>query len=81
MKLSLKPIHPAASAWLDWIRALAALTVFAGHLRVFSLGDFSRYAGHVPVAMKIFYRIVGLGHAAVIVFFVLSGCERLEPSR
>ncbi len=73
MKLSLKPINPAASAWLDWIRALAALIVFGGHLRVFCLGDFSSHHGHVPIAIKLFYHFIGLGHAAVIVFFVLSG--------
>lgn len=73
MKFSLKPINPAASVWLDWIRALAALTVFAGHLSSYCLENFSSQTGNVGVAMRVFYFMAGLGHPAVIVFFVLSG--------
>lgn len=73
MKLSLKPINPAASAWLDWIRALAAFAVFAGHLSSYCLENYSSQTGHVGVAMRAFYFMTGLGHPAVIVFFVLSG--------
>lgn len=71
MKLSV--ISAEASAWLDWIRALAAIIVFVGHLRIFCLGDFSAYNGNIPLYIKAFYHISGLGHQAVIVFFVLSG--------
>jgi peptidoglycan/LPS O-acetylase OafA/YrhL len=73
MKSGLKPINPAASAWLDWIRALAAFAVFAGHLSCFCLENFSSQMGHVSVTTKAFYFVAGLGHPAVIVFFVLSG--------
>jgi peptidoglycan/LPS O-acetylase OafA/YrhL len=54
------------------IRGLAALAVCAGHLRAFLWVDFSdlktRPFGSAPA-----YFLTGLGHQAVMVFFVLSG--------
>ena len=73
MAVTAKTISSSTSAWLNWMRALAAITVFAGHLRCFCIGDFSSHGGHVPLIIKVFYHVVGLGHSAVIVFFVLSG--------
>ncbi|HUR20352.1 MAG TPA: acyltransferase [Vicinamibacterales bacterium] len=59
---------------LDLVRGLAALAVCAGHLRAFLFVDF----GQVPPASRglfhqLFYLSTGLGHQAVMVFFVLSG--------
>jgi peptidoglycan/LPS O-acetylase OafA/YrhL len=63
----------AMSAWLDWIRALAAISVFTGHLRAFSLEiDVSQH-GLANLGMKSFYFATSLAHYAVLVFFVLSG--------
>lgn len=65
-------ITEATSAWLDWARAIAAFLVFAGHCRSLC---FQPYAG-ASVSGKLlapFYFVTGLGHQAVVVFFVLSG--------
>lgn len=55
---------------LDLIRALSALAVCAGHLRAAMFVDYAQAGGlgHAP-----FYAATGLGHQAVVVFFVLSG--------
>jgi peptidoglycan/LPS O-acetylase OafA/YrhL len=68
-----KQISSALSVWLDWIRALAALAVFAGHSRAFCVELDSSPAGPAGWLLKAFYFATGLGHAAVVVFFVLSG--------
>jgi peptidoglycan/LPS O-acetylase OafA/YrhL len=68
-----KKISPAMSSWLDWMRSLAAIAVFAGHLRSFCLEMNFNQAGLAGLMMKVFYLITGLGHQAVTVFFVLSG--------
>lgn len=58
--------------WLDIIRGLAATLVCFGHIRNAFWVDYSeiniKIWWHVPV-----YFITGIGHPAVIVFFVLSG--------
>ena len=57
---------------LDLIRGLAALAVFVGHIRtLFYLN--AQAAGPVGVTTKLLYFVTGLGHEAVVVFFVLSG--------
>ena len=57
---------------LDLLRGLAALLVCAGHLRAFLLVDFGQIKS--PTLLdRIFYLTTGLGHQAVMVFFVLSG--------
>ena len=56
----------------DAVRGMAALAVCAGHLRAFFFVDFSA----VPAPSlfdRLFYLATGLGHQAVVVFFVLSG--------
>ena len=58
--------------YLDLARGLAAPAVFAGHLRAFVFVDFQQ-AGQLGLFWKIFYFLTGLGHSAVMVFFVLSG--------
>jgi peptidoglycan/LPS O-acetylase OafA/YrhL len=57
---------------LDLVRGLAALAVVAGHLRAFMFLDFGQTADLGSV-WRVFYFVTGLGHQAVIVFFVLSG--------
>jgi peptidoglycan/LPS O-acetylase OafA/YrhL len=69
--------------WMDFARAAAAMLVLVGHARDLLIVDFSGSA-----VWASFYALTGLGHTAVIVFFVLSGfwitrtAERrlMEPS-
>ncbi len=56
----------------DAVRGLAALAVCAGHLRAFLLVDFPAIKAP-SLADRIFYFATGLGHQAVVVFFVMSG--------
>lgn len=55
------------------MRGLAALAVCVGHLRAVMMEDFSRLTQHTGLFDKAFYLVSGIGHQAVIVFFVLSG--------
>jgi peptidoglycan/LPS O-acetylase OafA/YrhL len=57
---------------LDLIRGLSALLVMLGHLRGFIFLDYDELGG-TGVLTKGFYFATGLGHQAVMVFFVLSG--------
>lgn len=59
-------------ARLDLVRGGSALIVVAEHLRNATMMDFQR-ASQSPVWIKGFYFVTGLGHQAVVVFFVLSG--------
>lgn len=65
-----KPL-PQSSVHLDAVRALAALTVFAGHARDLFIGSPRAAAGLGHAAAAAPHTTVG--HLAVIVFFVLSG--------
>lgn len=64
-------LDEAASLRLDLLRGVAALLVCSGHLRNLFLQDFG------PVGrgrwLQPFYLATGLGHQAVMLFFVLSG--------
>lgn len=60
--------HP----WFDVIRGLSALLVCAGHLRAVVMVDFAGIE-HRALWHQAFYALTGLGHQAVMVFFVLSG--------
>ena len=65
-------IFPKTSALLDAVRSVAALAVVANHFRnLFSL-DYQD-AGPSNVFVRAIYFMTGLGHSAVMVFFVLSG--------
>lgn len=55
----------------DQLRLLSSLLVLAGHARVISIGDFN-HSTNSPLKLG-FYWVTSLGHAAVLVFFVLSG--------
>lgn len=57
---------------LDFLRGTAALLVCLEHLRAFLFVPFRDLASP-GVAAKAFYLVTGLGHQAVMVFFVLSG--------
>lgn len=66
------PRDDSRYVWLDAIRAACAIAVCAGHLRAATLVDHASL--DTPSALsKLFYLSTGLGHQAVIVFFVLSG--------
>lgn len=64
--------HESRFVWYDLIRGVSALAVLASHLRAMLLVDFTAIQNPNP-AHKIFYFLSGLGHEAVMVFFVLSG--------
>jgi peptidoglycan/LPS O-acetylase OafA/YrhL len=57
---------------LDLLRGMAALLVCAGHIRNFLFVDYGEVA-NPSLFDKLFYFGTGIGHQAVIVFFVLSG--------
>jgi len=57
---------------LDLIRGMSALLVMLGHLRGFIFLDFGQLKS-ADLLAKAFYFATGLGHQAVMVFFVLSG--------
>jgi peptidoglycan/LPS O-acetylase OafA/YrhL len=56
-------LNPNTSIYLDAVRFLAAMVVFASH------ANYQRFTGGVPL----FEPLAGLGNDAVMVFFVLSG--------
>ncbi|WP_374674337.1 acyltransferase family protein [Ideonella sp.] len=56
-------MNPNTSIYLDAVRFLAAMVVFASH------ANYQRFTGGVPL----FEPVAGLGNDAVMVFFVLSG--------
>ena len=60
------------SVHLDAIRGMAALAVFLEHWRNLFFVDYSQLQ-HFGILVKVFYALTGLGHSAVMVFFVLSG--------
>jgi peptidoglycan/LPS O-acetylase OafA/YrhL len=64
--------HDRKFFWLDVIRGLSAVAVCAGHLRAMMFVDYAELKAP-SLLHKIFYAMTGLGHQAVMVFFVLSG--------
>lgn len=65
-------IHQKRFIYLDFIRGISALAVCAGHLRAVMFQDYAQL--NLPALIeKIFYFTTGLGHQAVMIFFVLSG--------
>jgi peptidoglycan/LPS O-acetylase OafA/YrhL len=64
--------HDQRFVWLDFIRGACAIAVCAGHLRSVAIANYAD-AGVTSVLQKLFYVSTGLGHQAVMVFFVLSG--------
>lgn len=56
---------------LNWMRGLAAVAVLAGHVRGVFFVDYGAVQRSPTLAT--IYLLTGLGHQAVVVFFVLSG--------
>jgi peptidoglycan/LPS O-acetylase OafA/YrhL len=54
------------------MRGLAALIVYVSHIRLLFYPEYRDLAAHGPF-LDAFYLVTKLGHAAVMVFFVLSG--------
>ena len=71
-KESPSPVIRTRDGILDLVRGLSALLVMLGHLRGFVFEDFGDLK-NVGIFTRIFYFATGLGHQAVMVFFVLSG--------
>lgn len=72
----LNPLHPPRLDVLDFLRAVAALTVVIGHTRTLVFYGFQELVdGGIPVGLiaKVMYFVTSFGHQAVLVFFVLSG--------
>ena len=56
----------------DFLRGIAACAVAVGHVRGLFFVDYDKVQ-HPTAALKALYLLTGLGHQAVVVFFVLSG--------
>ncbi len=72
LSLCLEPFLKHRLVHLDCLRGVAALLVCLEHLRAFLFVPFARLKGPLA-ATKLFYLLTGLGHQAVMIFFVLSG--------
>jgi len=72
---SLSGAEPGPNApLLDWVRGIAALLVFATHLRDASFVAFGFLpADEQTVFNAVWFALSRLGHEAVLIFFVLSG--------
>jgi peptidoglycan/LPS O-acetylase OafA/YrhL len=57
---------------LDMVRGLAAIFVLIGHLRGFIFVSYDKLSSHNVIDTFV-WAITGLGHQAVMIFFVLSG--------
>lgn len=66
--------HPpqSRSFALDFVRGISALVVLLGHLKNALFVDYDQVQAR-NIFLKSFYFVSGMGHQAVIVFFVLSG--------
>jgi peptidoglycan/LPS O-acetylase OafA/YrhL len=67
-------LDPGLSAALDHLRWLAAFLVLLGHVRLHTIGSYgSDVIDAEQPLVRAFFLVTGLGHQAVICFFVLSG--------
>ncbi len=65
-------MSPILSSFLNFSRWLAALLVVIGHVRHLVLVDFKQVE-QKSLFCKMLYFVTGLGHEAVVIFFVISG--------
>jgi peptidoglycan/LPS O-acetylase OafA/YrhL len=65
-------VKPGLSSFLNLSRWLAAVLVLAEHARNLALVDLPSVS-HPDLAIRVLYLLTGLGHQAVVVFFVISG--------
>lgn len=65
-------ISPELSRTLDVLRGIAAILVVIQHARTYLFADIEALPTQ-PLAVRGVYFITGFGHAAVMIFFVLSG--------
>jgi len=65
-------LSAASSSHLNMIRSLAALAVAGGHVRNLFWVDYTNVKHPNPTLATVYF-LTGLGHQAVLVFFVLSG--------
>lgn len=68
-------MKPGLTTFLDFSRWFAALLVVVNHARALTLADFSTAGASATAGpfMRALYLFTGLGHEAVVVFFVISG--------
>lgn len=66
-------MKPGLSTFLDLSRWFAALLVVVNHARALVLADFPASASSGGIPMRALYCFTGLGHEAVVIFFVISG--------
>jgi len=67
-------LTPELSTVLDHVRWLAAFLVLLFHVRLHTIGTYGNdVAGAHGLLVQAFFFVTGLGHEAVIGFFVLSG--------
>jgi peptidoglycan/LPS O-acetylase OafA/YrhL len=69
---SARKLSPSSVILIDWLRGLAAVEVLLGHVRGLFMQDYEAVR-RPSLFWKAFYALSGLGHQAVIVFFILSG--------
>ncbi len=70
--MSERKLSRRGSEWLDLLRALAAFTVMIGHVRGLFFVSYQEVTDK-SILVQAIYFATGLGHEAVMVFFVLSG--------
>lgn len=70
--MSEKSLSRRGSEWLDLLRGLAAFTVMIGHVRGLFFVSYQEVTDKT-ILVRAVYFATGLGHEAVMVFFVLSG--------
>lgn len=63
----------ATSQFLDLSRWLAAFVVVLSHVRSLVLANYGEVSPPPAFPVKMLYFVTGLGHMAVVVFFVISG--------
>ena len=66
-------VNASTSEFVDLSRWGAAFLVVFSHVRSLVLTNYGAIVGHPTLLTKAIYFVAGLGHMAVVVFFVISG--------